>query len=175
MSPQTCHQSPQKVKRLPKPKAKTRGKPTIYQNEAICKFLKEIWLKANLPCSKRLKVILPLWLPWYIQLFGQLSPDVTNALLKISPPTIDRLLRPIRVHYTKRGHSTTKPGTLLRKKIPLKPTNGINPVPDASKPIPSLSAESPPQEYMLTPSTLSISPPAGPNSEPSGERVKPAF
>jgi hypothetical protein len=28
---------------------------------------------------------------------------------------------------------------------------------------------------MLTPSTLSISPPAGPNSEPSGERVKPAF
>jgi len=46
--------------------------------------------------------------------------EVTNALLRISPPTIDRLLKPIRIHYTKRGRSTTKPGTLLRKKIPIK-------------------------------------------------------
>jgi hypothetical protein len=41
-------------------------------------------------------------------------------LLRISPPTIDRLLKPIRIHYTKRGRSTTKPGTLLRKKILIK-------------------------------------------------------
>jgi len=109
-----------RFKRFTKPKAKTRGKPPIYQNEAIGKPLKEIWLAANLPCSKRLKVILPLWLPGYVELFGQLSPDVTNALLRISPPTIDRILKPIRIHYTKRGRSTTKPGTLLRKKIPIK-------------------------------------------------------
>jgi hypothetical protein len=37
-----------------------------------------------------------------------------------SPPTIDRILKPIRFHYTKRGRSTTKPGTLLRKQIPIK-------------------------------------------------------
>ena len=107
-------------KRFTKPKAKKRGKPPIYQHETIRKPLKEIWLAANLPCSKRLKVILPIWLPGYVQLFGELSPDVTNALLKISPPTIDRLLKPIRIHYTKRGRSTTKPGTLLRKQIPIK-------------------------------------------------------
>lgn len=107
-------------KRFTKPKAKRRGKPPVYQNEAIRKPLKEIWLKANLPCSKRLKVILPIWLPGYVQLFGELSPEVTNALLKISPPTIDRLLNPIRIHYTKRGRSTTKPGTLLRRQIPIK-------------------------------------------------------
>jgi hypothetical protein len=107
-------------KRFTKPKAKKRGKPPVYQNEAIRKPLKEIWLKANLPCSKRLKVILPIWLTGYVQLFGELSPDVTNGLLKISPPTIDRLLKPIRIHYTKRGRSTTKPGTLLRKQIPVK-------------------------------------------------------
>jgi hypothetical protein len=41
-------------------------------------------------------------------------------LLRISPPTIDRILKPIRIHYAKRGRSTTKPGTLLRKKIPIK-------------------------------------------------------
>jgi len=109
-----------RFKRFTKPKTKRKGKPPSYQNEAIGKHLKEIWLAANLPCSKRLKVILPLWLPGYVELFGQLSPDVTNALLKISPPTIDRILKPIRIHYTKRGRSTTKPGTLLRKKIPIK-------------------------------------------------------
>ena len=86
----------------------------------IRKPLKEIWLTANLPCSKRLKVMLPIWLPGYIALFGELSLEVTNALLKISPPTIDRILKPIRFHYTKRGRSTTKPGTLLRKQIPIK-------------------------------------------------------
>ncbi|PIQ46698.1 MAG: hypothetical protein COW04_00760, partial [Deltaproteobacteria bacterium CG12_big_fil_rev_8_21_14_0_65_43_10] len=103
-----------------KPKAKRRGKPPTYQNEAIRKPLKEIWLAANLPCSKRLKVILSLWLSGYVELFGQLLPNVTNTLLRISPATIDRLLKPIRIHYTKRGRSTTKPGTLLRKKIPIK-------------------------------------------------------
>ena len=109
-----------RFKRFTKPKAKKKGKPSVHQNEAVLKPLKKIWLKANLPCSKRLKTILPLWLPGYVQLFGQLPTDVTNVLLKISPPTIDRLLKPIRIHYTKRGRSTTKPGALLRKKIPIK-------------------------------------------------------
>ena len=107
-------------KRFTKPKPKKRGKPPVYQKEAIINPLKEIWLAANLPCSKRLKVILPIWLPGYVELFGELSLEVTNALLKISSPTIDRILKPIRVHYTKRGRSTTKPGTLLRKQIPIK-------------------------------------------------------
>ena len=109
-----------RFKRFTKPKAKKRGKPPVYQNEAIGKPLKKIWLAANLPCSKRLKVILPLWLPGYVQLFGQLPADVATALLRISPATIDRILKTIRIHYTKRGRSTTKPGTLLRKKIPIK-------------------------------------------------------
>jgi hypothetical protein len=109
-----------RFKRFTKPKTKRKGKPPSYQNEAIGKPLKEIWLAANLPCSKRLKVILPLWLPGYVQLFGQLPADVATALLRISPATIDRILKTIKIHYTKRGRSTTKPGTLLRKKIPIK-------------------------------------------------------
>ena len=81
-------------KRFTKPKPKRRGKPPVYQNEAIINPLKEIWLAANLPCSKRLKVILPIWLPGYVEFFGELSSEVTNALLNISPPTIDRILKP---------------------------------------------------------------------------------
>ena len=107
-------------KRFTKPKAKRKGRPHIYQSEAIRKPLKAIWLNANLPCSKRLKAILPIWLPGYAACFGELSSDVTNALLKISPPTIDRLLKPIRFQFSKRGRATTKPGTLLRKQIPIK-------------------------------------------------------
>ena len=107
-------------KRFTKPKTKKRGKHPVYQNEAILKPLKKIWLEANLPCSKRLKVMLPIWLPGYVELFRELCPEVTSALLNISPPTIDRILKPIRIHYTKRGRSTTKPGTLLRKQIPIK-------------------------------------------------------
>jgi hypothetical protein len=107
-------------KRFTKPKAKRRGRPSVYQSEAIRKPLKEIWLSANLPCSKRLKAILPIWLPGYVQIFGKLPSEIIKALLTISAPTIDRLLKPIRFHYTKRGRSTTKPGTLLRKQIPIK-------------------------------------------------------
>jgi hypothetical protein len=71
-------------KRFTEPKAKRRGKLPVYQNEAITKPLKEIWLAANLPCSKRLKPMMPIWLPGYVELFGELSPDVLQALLKIS-------------------------------------------------------------------------------------------
>jgi hypothetical protein len=109
-----------RFKRFTKPKQKKRRKPPLYQNESIIKPLKEIWLAANLPCSKRLKVILAIWLPGYVQFFGELSTNVMQALLNISPPIIDRILKPIRIQYTKRGKSTTKPGTLLRKQIPIK-------------------------------------------------------
>jgi len=103
-----------------KPKKNKRGRVPIYRHPSILKPLKKIWLAANLPCSKRLKAIIPLWLSGYIQSFEKLSPQVSHALLQISPPTIDRLLLPTRLHYKKRGRATTKPGTLLRHQIPVK-------------------------------------------------------
>ncbi len=114
-----------RFKRFTKPKPKKRGPKPIYRKDEIITPLKRIWLVANLPCSKRLKVILPIWLPGYTELFGELSIEATNALLNISPTTIDRILSHIRVHYTQRRRSTTKPGTLLRKHIPIK-TNQWN-------------------------------------------------
>src|SRR5574342_455759 len=92
----------------------------LYHRNIILKPLKTIWLKANLPCSRRLKVILPLWLPGYVQSFGPLSSKTSEALLKISAATIDRLLLPTRIKYKKRSRTTTKPGTLIRKHIPIK-------------------------------------------------------
>jgi hypothetical protein len=112
-------------RRFTKPKPLKRGKLSIYQKEEIITPLKKIWLESNLPCSKRLKAILPLWMPGYNQYFGELSHDVAKALLAISPATIDRLLNPARIQYHKRGRSTTKPGTLLRNQIPIQ-TNQWN-------------------------------------------------
>ena len=108
-----------RYKRFVKPKKKRQGRKPFYQKDDILKPLKEIWRAANLPCSKRMKVIIPLWLPGYIRQFGDLAEDVMRALLTISPATIDRLLTPVRIQYKKKGRSTTKPGTLLRKHIPI--------------------------------------------------------
>jgi len=107
-------------KRFTKPKPKKRGRPSTYKDPSILQPLKKIWLAANLPCSKRLKVILPLWLPGYVKEFGSLPLDVVQALRRISRATLDRLLEPTRIKYRGRGRSTTKPGTLLRKQIPIK-------------------------------------------------------
>ncbi len=107
-------------KRYSRPAAKKKGRPPSYAGREIIKPLRRIWLGANLPCSKRLTALLPLWLPGYEQKFGTLSEEVSAALLKISPSSIDRLLQPVKLKYKGRGRTTTKPGTLLRSHIPIK-------------------------------------------------------
>jgi len=106
-------------KRFTAPPLKKRGRKPVYHAPAFLNPLKTIWLQANLPCSKRLKALLPLWLPGYQALWGDLPPAIHRALLRISPATIDRVLQPTRLRYTSRGRCTTKPGSLLRTQIPI--------------------------------------------------------
>jgi hypothetical protein len=103
-----------------KPKSKRRGCPSKYRSDKILIPLKRIWLASNQPCSKRLKIIIKNWLPFYHEQFGHLNPKIANALLQISAPTIDRIFKPIRAKFKRKGISSTKPGTLLRKSIPIK-------------------------------------------------------
>lgn len=107
-----------KIVRRKKTKNKSGPKPRYQQPEFLA-VLKEIWITANLPCSKRLKAILPIWLPAYSQEFGSLSLEIVKKLLKISPATIDRVLRPIKHLYRGKGKSATKPGLLLKHHIPI--------------------------------------------------------
>ena len=102
-----------------KPKSKS-GRPQEYHAPAILEPLRKIWLAANLPCGKRLQPILNLWLPSYAKTYRPLDLSVIKALKKISAATIDRILKPSRPQFKKRGHSATKSGTLLRKQIPIK-------------------------------------------------------
>ena len=94
-----------------------RGPKNKYDHPEIIKILTRIWSATNLPCSKRLKSIIPLWLPYYPY---SLSEKTKEALLTISPATIDRVLSKHRSKYNKRGLSTTKPGSILKKHIPVK-------------------------------------------------------
>jgi hypothetical protein len=114
-----------KHKRFIKAKVNKRGKPSIYNNQYVLEPLKQIWLAANLPCSKRLKAIIPLWLPYYAKEYGYLTPDTIKKLNKISPATIDRILYKVKLKYRGKGRTATKPGTLLKHHIPIK-TNQWN-------------------------------------------------
>ena len=94
-----------------------RGPKRKYDHPLLEKILRTIWIKTNLPCSKRLKVILNIWLPYYPH---YIPYDIEQSLRNLSPATIDRIMQPWRAKYIKRGLSTTKPGTILKKHIPVK-------------------------------------------------------
>ncbi len=79
-----------------------------------------IWLAGEQPCGKRLKVALRLWLPHYEKELGGLMPELRGRILEASAATIDRLLAPCRAAAGGRGRCGTRPGTLLRRQIPIR-------------------------------------------------------
>lgn len=104
-------------RRPPQPKRRP-GRPSAYNHPEVLQPLQTIWKTANLPCSKRLKAILLLWIPAYETQFGSLPPGVLKRLGKISPASIDRVLEPVRLRRS-RGLATTKPGLILKHQIPI--------------------------------------------------------
>lgn len=98
-----------------------KGRHKKYYSAALLDFLKDLWVMTNLACSKRLKAAIPLWLPYYhFQNNNPLSDEERKLLLEISPRTIDRLLHRLKSKYKKLGLSATKPGSLLKKQVPIK-------------------------------------------------------
>ncbi len=106
-------------RRTKQPKKKPGPRP-IYDG-AVIVHLKRLWLASDQMCSKRLVKMTELWLPYYEPEYGVIVPDVKAKLLKLSPATIDRILRPVKVRYKLKGKCTTKPGKLLRNVIPIRP------------------------------------------------------
>lgn len=101
---------------------KKPGPPARYGPEVV-QVIKRIWFAADQMCSKRLQAAIPLWLPHYEHKYGVLPDETRGKVLDVSPATIDRLLRPIRVKHRPRGLCGTKPGTLLRNQIPIRTSN----------------------------------------------------
>jgi len=90
---------------------------------AVSRALEHIWESAGYPWSARLKAMLPQWLPWARRHLRGLAPDVEQALLKISPRQIDRLLAGKKRRNKKRLYGHTKPGKLLKSQIPIRTDN----------------------------------------------------
>ena len=105
------------------PSIRKRSGPKPTYGGDLLIALKRIWLASEQLCSKRLKAALPVWIPFYSQAHGPLDLKTSELLVNISPSTIDRLLRPVRVRYGRKGLSGTRPGTLLRNQIPVKTTH----------------------------------------------------
>jgi hypothetical protein len=97
-----------------------RGGPRQRYGESEKAVLKVIWLAAEQPCGKRLKAALALWLPYYETERGGIEGGLRERLLVLSAATIDRLLEPCRAALGHRGRCGTRPGTLLRKQIPVR-------------------------------------------------------
>ncbi len=98
---------------------KKAGRKKKYTGEVL-RVLEQIWEICGRICSKRLHPFLP-EMTEVLERHGELrlSQDTRALLLSMSRSTIDRCLQKAR-YEKKKGLSTTKPGTLLKKSIPVR-------------------------------------------------------
>jgi hypothetical protein len=103
----------------PRQSGKKHGYHKVYQGEVVV-ALERIWEICGRICSKRLQPFLPEMVK-VLERCGelQLSEQTKMLLLQMSRSTIDRCLGPARFERP-RGLSTTKPGSLLKKAIPVR-------------------------------------------------------
>ena len=98
---------------------KRRGRPAMYKT--VMQPLRDIWEASDRLCSKRLRPFIPEMVKVLRQHGEQQIDAPTEAgLCRMSPSTIDRLLRPCRKVGGRRGLTTTKPGSLLKSSIPIR-------------------------------------------------------
>lgn len=80
-----------------------------------------IWALLGAPAGKRLAPFLPEIIE-VLERTGEraFAPEVRAKLLRISAATIDRMLAPERARLRIRGRSGTKPGSILKRQIPIR-------------------------------------------------------
>lgn len=96
-------------------------RPRAKKYERILPQLKVLWAAAFYACGKRLAPFLPELLSVLVR-FGEVpvTPHEESLLLSISPATIDRMLAGERATMKIRGRTLTKPGALLKSRIPIR-------------------------------------------------------
>jgi hypothetical protein len=102
-------------------KLSTKSKRARCYDEKVQTALVRVWRLMDYICGKRLQPMLPELLT-VLERHNEFRCDrETRAkLLRISAASIDRLLRTERRKYELRGRAGTKPGTLLKKQIPIR-------------------------------------------------------
>jgi hypothetical protein len=104
-----------------KPKGlKKPGRRKKYQGEVV-QILEQVWEIYGRICSKRLHPFLSEGVAILERCHElSMSPELKQLLMSMSPATIDRCLRKARFTHPQHGLSTTKPGYLLKKAIPVR-------------------------------------------------------
>jgi hypothetical protein len=84
-------------------------------------YLKKIWSIFDYPCGQRMAPMMSEYICVLENFKELILPDsVKEKLLKIKSATIDRRLTKFRTFRHKKVFSTTKPGSMLKKNIPIK-------------------------------------------------------
>lgn len=108
------------IKTKEKKRKDNRGRKVKYDFE-VTEALKKIWMLLDFACGKRLKEgIKPTIEALERHQEMEFNDIVKEKLFTISASTIDRLLKPIKKEFELKGKSTTKPGSLLKKNIPIR-------------------------------------------------------
>lgn len=107
------------LKELKTPKKK-RGRKVIYGPE-LSRTLKEIWMLMNFACSKIIAAGINDFLD-AMHRYDELHypSEIVIKLKSMSAFTMDKFLKPIKIKMAFKGKSATKPGTLLKKDIPIR-------------------------------------------------------
>jgi hypothetical protein len=102
-------------------KSRRRRRRARRYDEKVQTALVRLWRIMDYICGKRLQPLLPELLP-VLERYNEFScaRETRAKLLRISAASIDRLLKPERRKYELRGRAGTKPGTLLKKQIPIR-------------------------------------------------------
>ena len=100
--------------------SKRLGRPRVY-GTGVAEALRAAWEASDRLCSRRLQPFLPEMIRVLRRHSAQMIDATTETeLCRMSPSTIDRLLRPWRKFGGRRGLSTTRPGSLLKSSIPIR-------------------------------------------------------
>jgi hypothetical protein len=112
--------SPCRKTMLRKTPAGKRGRKRVYGDEAA-KALRELWVLMDLACGKRLHEGIGDMLDALVR-FGEAryGDDLILQLKTMSAATMDRLLKKDKGALRLKGIGTTKPGTLLKREIPIR-------------------------------------------------------
>lgn len=100
---------------------KTKKHRQRHYDNKVLNVLRSIWMISDYLCGKRLSSFLKEVVP-VLEKFGELrlNTRTRRKLLKISPATIDRLLRGDKKKLMLKSRARTKPGTLLKHQIPIR-------------------------------------------------------
>jgi hypothetical protein len=107
--------------RGPKKRRPGSGRPKTYTEDVVA-ALRVIWAVYGWMCGKRLVPFIRASIGWLAAdpAFRIETEEVRAKLVRISPSSVDRLLRKDRAALRVKGKSLTRPGALLKSRIPVR-------------------------------------------------------